>query len=846
MFQLIVLIISIGMIPVGSVMAETGRYVRLELPGSSRILHIAEIKVFSGNTNVAQNKMASQTTTFSKASATRAVDGNTNGIYSKGSVAHTSEGSNVWWEVDLGGDKAIDRIEIYNRADNCCANRINPGVILLLDANKNLKWEAAITQTQSSYAFEVPATSQAMTSTQTVAPQSKTMAPAQTNNLLRNADFSQVTSEPLPDYWDLHHAAALKFIDLHQQYGIDPNEKSPVAGAKVVKVVNSESNYPFVLLMPKQLSERPATGKYVFSFYAKASVNNANLEFTPWWSANSLKQTLKLSTDWRRYSVALSQTKTGEIMQPILKMLSKSAYFISAVQLEAGTKASTFTVAADDGISSGVFNKVSQLSKQLAIAADNLATANRINAGVPAIAVPLTAAFEYNLYTSEPEAVLRLNSHIPTPSSISMRCSNAPTLEIPADVILNQGVPQTFSVPLSSVPDGLIACDFFPANKSVPLLARASFHKLPAVANIVRVNNHKGLYEVDGEPFRIIGMGGIGTWDIPPLWYFQDIKAHGFNTVFMTRQPTNGKSYNYADVDKILSHANTAGLKVVLGFAAAGAKPADLTSRLTAFTKLVEKYRDNPNVLGWYPLDEPAATKWTDAEIQDIYKRVKTVDPYRPVMVNWAYDGLPSILGIQPRGGLYATDIYSFDYYPFAFDNHRLSRYPDFASRAGLTAAAYGMPSHSWLQIYGGNDVRREPTPDELEYMAHISLIFNQMFSYWDTKSNSKLTWDRVASINTKVQTITQLISSDSATQLLPPTVLNEFIYSAWKVDNATYLFVANNDSQAANFSFDLTPFKGGGQPIVTDFYEGNNIALDQLFIKDKFLPYKGKVYKIF
>jgi hypothetical protein len=283
----------------------------------------------------------------------------------------------------------------------------------------------------------------------------------------------------------------------------------------------------------------------------------------------------------------------------------------------------------------------------------------------------------------------------------------------------------------------------------------------------------------------------------------------------------------------------------VLGFAAAGVKPKDLSTRMTAFTKLVEKYRDNPTVLGWYPLDEPAANSWTDAEVQDIYKRIKALDPYKPVMINWAYDAMPNILGNQPRGGLNSTDVYSFDYYPFNGIDHRVPKYLDYASRAALSAAAYGLPSHSWLQLYGINDAWREPTPDELEYMAHVSLIFNQMFSYWDTKSNSKATWDRVATINANAQSISQLIFSKNSTQIIPPTVQNQFLYAAWKVDGAMYLLVANNTDQVASFSFDLTPFKEVNQPVVQDFYGINNPSVNGLSINDDFLSYKSKIFKI-
>ncbi|MFI1092588.1 alpha-L-fucosidase [Streptomyces sp. NPDC020917] len=48
----------------------------------------------------------------------RAVDGNTDGTYTDGSVTHTSETANqAWWQVDLGASTDIGQVWVYNRTD---------------------------------------------------------------------------------------------------------------------------------------------------------------------------------------------------------------------------------------------------------------------------------------------------------------------------------------------------------------------------------------------------------------------------------------------------------------------------------------------------------------------------------------------------------------------------------------------------------------------------------------------------------------------------------------------------------------------------------------------------------
>jgi alpha-L-fucosidase 2 len=74
--------------------------------------------------NLARGKSATQSSTSSGASASRAVDGNTNGTFSAGSVTHTNYDTNAWWQVNLGATYQLDSIQLWNRTD-CCANRLS-------------------------------------------------------------------------------------------------------------------------------------------------------------------------------------------------------------------------------------------------------------------------------------------------------------------------------------------------------------------------------------------------------------------------------------------------------------------------------------------------------------------------------------------------------------------------------------------------------------------------------------------------------------------------------------------------------------------------------------------------
>ncbi|MEM1319190.1 MAG: PA14 domain-containing protein [Bacteroidota bacterium] len=83
-------------------------------------------------TNVALNKSASQSSTITAGgitgSASKAVDGNTNGVFfsspaSASSVAATQSDNEAWWQVDLGDQYEIEQIQVYNRQDGASKTR---------------------------------------------------------------------------------------------------------------------------------------------------------------------------------------------------------------------------------------------------------------------------------------------------------------------------------------------------------------------------------------------------------------------------------------------------------------------------------------------------------------------------------------------------------------------------------------------------------------------------------------------------------------------------------------------------------------------------------------------------
>lgn len=72
---------------------------------------------------------------------TLAIDGDTNGNYAAGSVAHTNGTEAGWWEVDLAGLEAITSITIWNRTD-CCEERLTNYTVTVMDQNRKTVWSS--------------------------------------------------------------------------------------------------------------------------------------------------------------------------------------------------------------------------------------------------------------------------------------------------------------------------------------------------------------------------------------------------------------------------------------------------------------------------------------------------------------------------------------------------------------------------------------------------------------------------------------------------------------------------------------------------------------------------------
>jgi Glycosyl hydrolases family 2, TIM barrel domain len=657
-------------------------------------------------------------------------------------------------------------------------------------------------------------------------------------NLLLNSSFNLSTNQTTPDYWDLHHAAALRFRDLYSQYNLVDDTPAPVTGARVLRVTNSETGFPFVYLLSKQPYAKLPAGDYVFSVYAKADHPGALMELAPTLDRMDQKMGRSLATQWQRYSAEFRVDNPDKVpLSPLLVFPSHGTYWISAPQLESGHVATPYAVATEDA-GLGVQTAAQRSAANTAVTA--------ITQAITAMPTSrMSAIFEFSAYTDEPTARLKVSSGASFGFSGIIACNwpsslsgNAPAFSSP--IVLSRGQSRVVDIGIAGLGSGEYVCSVSGAGQSV--LVKLTMQ--PTHASTARVNQFRNTLEVNKSGYHIRGVM-VGDY-VPPEWYVSDIVEHGINTLFFYPRADSSGGLHMEDLDKVLGLAERHAVKVIVGPAVMGQKNGSWKALLERYANLVYRYRNSPAIIGWFVVDEPQAWTLGKNDLVGIYSMIKAIDPYRLVFINWGSDDVPVAVGAEPHGSLAATDLYSIDYYPFVNANTSLENYTLRTIRALRTSGAAGRPGHSWIQLYGYLDVTREPTGDELSYMAYLNLLYGGNFSYWQTKSNAKPTWDRVGRINEEIRVLTALLTlNPDASELRAPALNGHYLYSAWRTENDSYLIVLHVGGATEPFALDLKPIFGPGVHRAQTYFDKSSVAVAGSMLNDSFNAYATRVYKI-
>jgi hypothetical protein len=135
-----------------------GRYVKVRLEGEKRILSLAEVQVIETATGkeLQSQGTAIQSSDYPETDASRAKDGNVDGVFTNNSVSHTNEENNPWWLLDLGDTQDIGKLVIHNRAD-CCGDRLQGAIVEIFDRSLAVVWSGKIEEAKDGSVTEFQA-----------------------------------------------------------------------------------------------------------------------------------------------------------------------------------------------------------------------------------------------------------------------------------------------------------------------------------------------------------------------------------------------------------------------------------------------------------------------------------------------------------------------------------------------------------------------------------------------------------------------------------------------------------------------------------------------------------------
>ena len=110
-------------------------YVRLDLKNATSSINWIDnsVSAYEPIANLALLGTATQSSILHSGEASRANDGNTDGVFGNGSVTHTAGESQPWWIVDLGANYHIGEISVYNRAGESTLARLSNFTVYVLN-----------------------------------------------------------------------------------------------------------------------------------------------------------------------------------------------------------------------------------------------------------------------------------------------------------------------------------------------------------------------------------------------------------------------------------------------------------------------------------------------------------------------------------------------------------------------------------------------------------------------------------------------------------------------------------------------------------------------------------------
>ena len=468
----------------------------------------------------------------------------------------------------------------------------------------------------------------------------------------------------------------------------------------------------------------------------------------------------------------------------------------------------------------------------------NMTTANK-KPDVPALQITT----EYDYYTRDESAMLFVDWTPDYPAELELvlkEKNSGRTFKPLAKAIHANGTSTIrIKVPLAGLANGEYeVCLNASAAGHATACAKDTFRKLPPASNEVRVYK-PGRYLVEnGNPVLLYGPTvSLSQWRRAgkDLWQLDDIKAHGFNSMwvpFETMRSMKDLNTQEASIRAFLDECHSKGLRILFYMEISN---VDYPVRKELAEEIVRRFKDHPAITVWNFVDEPDlwwSKKNKESDLLDLYSAIKVIDPYRPAFINWCF------WKKSPYGSLDASDIASVDRYPLRYSalNFNPEIISGLAESINNDGRAVKKPVNFFIQMQGFWDMSREPTPTEIKWMTYVNFICGtRIFQYFSYKPMSDELWEAMIPLGADLMKLFKIVTDPGAKE----TASGRYggtCYSLWEVSGQRIMIVANEKNKPVQVSLDVGALSESKGQAPNAGSISSHIELEKIEIKNNIL----------
>ncbi|MBN8587951.1 MAG: chitobiase/beta-hexosaminidase C-terminal domain-containing protein [Rhodothermia bacterium] len=370
---------------------------------------------------------------------------------------------------------------------------------------------------------------------------------------------------------------------------------------------------------------------------------------------------------------------------------------------------------------------------------------------------------------------------------------------------------------------------------------KATLIKLPFEPNAVQIDRLTGGLWSDGLPLFPFGFYAYSPLQ-PTLPEEEAVK--GFNMISPYQKIEAGTR---AERKAYLDRAAQLGMKVhfnLLSVAGGGGvsqeengKPNSVAEKRALLRAEIEAFKKHPALLGWYISDEPSAVNIPPAPLEELYRFIKSIDPYHPITIVFNEVNNPTLYSG-------AMDIVMADPYPIP--NQPIAQVQTFTEKL-VRGFRYQKPVWIVPQAFGGGEWwQREPTRQEIRAMTYLALIHGatgiQYFIRHGLNGFPKSTdvWNEAGAVAREVMEMTPFLLSDLPAAEVATNDPNLVIRTA-RYDGSWLVMLVNLENQPKTFSIRIPEIVWDGKAKV--LFANREVNYQNAVLSDMVDAYGTRVY---